>query len=150
MTSVQRNDSRRKRSIFSFGDEDDDDEQHNFVLEPLSKQVVDRAAFTAPHFDPDRFLSSRRHLGLERLKVELNSHLKFLKAELVELINRDYQDFINLSTNLKGVDKAIDDVKRPLRRMETQVQGVRSHCQQTIDTLEQQLAYRGELREKKG
>ncbi|KAI9484960.1 oligomeric golgi complex component, COG2-domain-containing protein [Zychaea mexicana] len=150
MTStVKRRDSRRKKSIFSFGDEDDDDDQHGFVLEPLSKQVVDRAAFTAPEFDPDRFLSSRRHLGLERLKVELNSHLKFLKAELVELINRDYQDFINLSTNLKGVDKAIDQVKRPLRRMESQVQDVRGHCQQTIDRLEEQLAYRGKLREQK-
>ncbi|KAI9311812.1 oligomeric golgi complex component, COG2-domain-containing protein [Dichotomocladium elegans] len=140
----------RRRAVFSFGDDDDDEDTNGgFSFEPLKKDAVDRAAFAAPDFDPDRFLASRRHLGLERLKVELNSHLKFLKAELIELINRDYQDFINLSTNLKGVDRAIDDLRRPLREMESQVQKVRSHCQQTIDTLEEQLAHRAQLREKK-
>lgn len=106
--------------MFSFGDEDDDD---TFIqsIQPLPKHTIERSVFTAIDFDPDRFLSSRRHLGLERLKMELNSHLKSLKIELVELINRDYQDFINLSTNLKGVDKAIDTLQQPLVRMETQV-----------------------------
>lgn len=105
--------------MFSFGDDDDD----TFIqsIQPLPKHTIERSVFTANDFDPDRFLSSRRHLGLERLKMELNSHLKSLKVELVELINRDYQDFINLSTNLKGVDRAIDTLQQPLVRMETQV-----------------------------
>lgn len=106
----------RKRPVFSFQDEDDED--GNFTFEPLTKDAVDRAAFIAPNFDTDRFLASRRHLGLERLKVEFNNHLKFLKTELIELINRDYQDFIDLSTNLKGVDKAISNIRGPLKRME--------------------------------
>lgn len=106
----------RKRPVFSFHDEDDED--GNFTFEPLTKDAVDRAAFIAPTFDTDRFLASRRHLGLERLKVEFNNHLKFLKTELIELINRDYQDFIDLSTNLKGVDKAISNIRGPLKRME--------------------------------
>lgn len=121
-SSVQRSDSRGKKAIFSFGDEDEDDETIRDNIQPLTKSAVDRSAFTSPHFDPDQFLSSRRHLGLERLKVELNNHLRYLKTELFELINRDYQDFINLSTNLKGVDRTIDDLKRPLTRMETQAE----------------------------
>jgi chromosome condensin MukBEF complex kleisin-like MukF subunit len=47
--------------------------------------------------------------------------LKQLKAELVELINKDYQDFVNLSTNLKGVDKDINELKQPLYKIENQV-----------------------------
>ncbi|KAF7726149.1 Conserved oligomeric Golgi complex subunit 2 [Apophysomyces ossiformis] len=136
----------KKRNIFSFGD-DDDDEKLIRSLKPLPEQVVERSAFMADDFHPDQFLSTRRHLGLETLKSELNSHLKFLKTELVELINRDYQDFINLSTNLKGVDKAIDDLRKPLIQMESQ--DVRARFQQVIDTLEQQLQHRAEVRKKK-
>ncbi|KAI8086471.1 oligomeric golgi complex component, COG2-domain-containing protein [Halteromyces radiatus] len=134
--------------MFSFGDEDDDD---TFIqsIQPLPKQTIERDIFTAEEFDPDRFLSSRRHLGLERLKMELNSHLKSLKTELVDLINRDYQDFINLSTNLKGVDKAIENLQPPLVRMEVEVKGVRSHFQHVMDDLEKQLEHRARVREKK-
>lgn len=121
-SSAQRSNSRGKRAVFSFGDEDEDDETLRSNLQPLTKTAVDRSAFTSPHFDPDQFLSSRRHLGLERLKVELNNHLRYLKTELFELINRDYQDFINLSTNLKGVDRTIDDLRRPLLKMGTKAE----------------------------
>lgn len=116
-----------KRPMFSFGEDDDDLDDDpsslaaNMKLKSLD-DTIDRSAFAAPDFDPDQFLSSRRHLGLERLKVELNAHLRFLKRELVELINRDYQDFINLSTNLKGVDNAMEDLQRPLAHMATQVE----------------------------
>jgi hypothetical protein len=37
-----------------------------------------------------------------------------LKNELVELINRDYEDFLNLNHNLVGVDTIIDDLVKPL------------------------------------
>ncbi|CAO3624188.1 unnamed protein product [Cunninghamella echinulata] len=87
-----------------------DDDKFIKSIQPLPKQTIERGVFTAPEFDPDSFLSSRRHLGLEQLKMELNSHLKLLKNELIELINHNYQDFINLSTNLKGVDKSIDNL----------------------------------------
>lgn len=161
----------KKRNIFSFGDDDDEDDDDRFIssVQPLPSNAVERSAFTATDFDPDTFLSSRRHLGLERMKAELNTHLKQLKTELVELINRDYQDFINLSTNLKGVDKDIEELKAPLADMEIQVkvgrqrrvyevmhllmlylqQGVREHFQGVIDSLELQLQSRAQLRDKK-
>ncbi|CAO3646141.1 unnamed protein product [Cunninghamella blakesleeana] len=133
--------------MFSFGDEDD--EKFIQSIQPLPKQAIERAVFTAPDFDPDSFLSSRRHLGLERLKMELNSHLRLLKNELVELINQDYQDFINLSTNLKGVDRSMDSLQIPLIRMESQVKDLKSHFQGTIENLENQLEKRGHVQEKK-
>lgn len=111
----------KKRNVFSFSDDEDEDDIFISSVKPLPSNAVERSAFTATEFDPDTFLSSRRHLSLERMKTELNTHLKSLKSELVELINRDYQDFINLSTNLKGVDKDIEDLKTPLSNMEVQV-----------------------------
>ncbi|GAN06528.1 conserved oligomeric Golgi complex subunit 2 [Mucor ambiguus] len=141
----------KKRNIFSFGDDEDEVDDDEFIssVQPLPSNAVERSAFTAPDFDPDTFLSSRRHLGLERMKAELNTHLKQLKTELVELINRDYQDFINLSTNLKGVDKDIEELKAPLADMEIQVKSVREHFQGVIDSLELQLQSRAQLRDKK-
>lgn len=122
MTSLQ-----EKRNIFSFSDDEDDDDRLINSVKPLPSNAVERSAFTAPEFDPDSFLSSRRHLGLERMKTELNTHLKLLKTELVELINRDYQDFINLSTNLKGVDKDLENLKSPLANMQVQVKVNTNH-----------------------
>lgn len=112
-----------KKNIFSFGE---DDEKFISSIQPLPNQAVERSAFTAKEFDPDTFLSGRRHLGLERMKAELNTHLKSLKSELVELINKDYQDFINLSTNLKGVDKDISQLKQPLANMESNIKVIYS------------------------
>ncbi|KAI8970293.1 oligomeric golgi complex component, COG2-domain-containing protein [Mycotypha africana] len=139
----------KKRTVFSFDDDDDDNDSIIQSVQPLTNTVVDRSAFTASEFDPDSYLSSRRHLGLERLKTELNSHLKSLKTELVELLNRDYQDFINLSTNLKGIDKDIEQLKSPLTDMEREVEQIRDSFQGVIDSLETQLDSRAQLQDKK-
>jgi hypothetical protein len=115
---------RKKQSIFSFSDDEDDNEQQQqqqIIIKPLPNHAVERSELVADDFDPDTFLSSKRHLGLERMKVELNAHLKQLKSELVELINRDYQDFVNLSINLSGVDKDIEELAQPLNTIEHQV-----------------------------
>ncbi|CAG8741901.1 13519_t:CDS:2, partial [Acaulospora morrowiae] len=112
-------------------------------------QPLDREMFTASDFDSDTFLANRRHVTLDELKKELTAHLKSLKSELVEMINRDYASFIDLSTNLKGVDKVIEEVARPLGKMREEVQGVRTTLQGVIDSLESQLSHRASIREKK-
>ena len=38
-----------------------------------------------------------------------------------ELINKDYPDFVNLSTNLVDLDKAIQDLKFPLETIKSDV-----------------------------
>ena len=35
---------------------------------------------------------------------------------MIELINEDYADFVNLSTNLVGLDTSIQKLKEPLQR----------------------------------
>jgi len=58
--------------------------------------------------------------------------MKELKTELVELINSDYADFINLSTNLNGVDRMMEDLRKPLDRMKgdaiVRLQALQSEC----------------------
>ncbi|KAG0367637.1 oligomeric golgi complex component, COG2-domain-containing protein [Gamsiella multidivaricata] len=110
---------------------------------------IDRAALIAPDFNTDEFLSARRHLPLEELKSQLISHMKELKTELVELINSDYADFINLSTNLNGVDRTMEDLRKPLDRMKDDAIAVKANLQSLVNSLEQKLQHRAEIREKK-
>lgn len=49
----------------------------------------------------DHFVSDcRKRVQLEELRADLELYYKLLKTAMVELINRDYADFVNLSTNL--------------------------------------------------
>ncbi|GJJ77758.1 conserved oligomeric Golgi complex subunit 2 [Entomortierella parvispora] len=110
---------------------------------------VDRAALIAADFNTDEFLSARRHLPLEELKSQLIAHMKELKTELVELINSDYADFINLSTNLNGVDRMMEDLRKPLDKMKGDAIAVKTNLESVVGSLEQKLEHRAEIREKK-
>lgn len=82
--------------------------------------------FYAQTFDVDSFLAHyRRDYSLERLKNDLSIFLKVLELSMSDLINKDYPDFVNLSTNLVDLDKAINDLKVPLEaiKMEVDVRG---------------------------
>jgi conserved oligomeric Golgi complex subunit 2 len=71
--------------------------------------------FKKPNFDLDTFLTRyKRDYGLERLQTDLAIYLKILKTSMIDLINKDYADFVNLSTNLVGLEKAINDFEQPL------------------------------------
>lgn len=41
-------------------------------------------------------------------------YLKVLRSAMIELINEDYADFVNLSGNLIGLDKAIVNIQDEL------------------------------------
>ena len=70
----------------------------------------------------DSFLAHyRRDYSLERLKNDLNIFLKVLELSMSDLINKDYPDFVNLSTNLVDLDKAINDLKLPLQAIKAEV-----------------------------
>lgn len=40
---------------------------------------------------------------------------------MIELINKDYADFVNLSSNLIGLDKAINGIQVPLGQLKEEV-----------------------------
>ena len=64
----------------------------------------------------------KREYVLERLNNDLAIYLKVLKSSMSELINKEYADFVNLSINLVGLDKAINDLKKPLIAIKNDVE----------------------------
>lgn len=53
------------------------------------------------NFNVDEFvLECRRRVQLEDLRDDLSVYLKILRSSMIELINKDYADFVNLSSNL--------------------------------------------------
>ena len=72
-------------------------------LNLASSLCFSKEIFYAPSFDIDSFLTHyKREFSLERLKDDLNIFLKLLELSMSELINKEYPDFVNLSTNLVG------------------------------------------------
>lgn len=74
------------------------------------------------NFDVDAFLQDHRKNGkLETMRDDLGMYLKLLRSAMIDLINRDYADFVNLSSNLIGLDKAINDLQAPLGQLKEEV-----------------------------
>lgn len=57
--------------------------------------------FVNEEFNVDGFITScRSSVSPEVLRNDLKAYLDILKSSMIELINKDYADFVNLSTNL--------------------------------------------------
>ncbi len=57
--------------------------------------------FQEKDFKVDEFIGKcRKRVTIECLRKDLDSYYKTLKSSMVELINKDYADFVSLSTNL--------------------------------------------------
>ncbi|XP_031835598.1 conserved oligomeric Golgi complex subunit 2 [Nomia melanderi] len=86
--------------------------------------------FIQENFNVDTFLQERKKKSkLETMRDDLGIYLKLLRSAMIDLINRDYIDFVNLSSNLIGLDKAINDLQAPLGQLKEEVMQV----QQTLD-----------------
>lgn len=48
------------------------------------------------------------------MRDDLGIYLKVLRSAMIELINEDYADFVNLSSNLVGLDQSIHSIQTPL------------------------------------
>ncbi|XP_010852807.1 PREDICTED: conserved oligomeric Golgi complex subunit 2 isoform X3 [Bison bison bison] len=82
----------------------------------------DKDEFMKEDFDVDHFVSDcRKRVQLEALRDDLELYYKLLKTAMVELINKDYADFVNLSTNLSlrsSVSEGIRAVDERLSKQE--------------------------------
>nr|XP_029121526.1 conserved oligomeric Golgi complex subunit 2 isoform X2 [Elaeis guineensis] len=92
--------------------------------DPIESQPLwfKAASFLRPDFEPESYIADlRSFVPLESLAAELRAHLAALKAELVDLINRDYADFVSLSTRLVDVDSAVARMRAPLAEFRDKV-----------------------------
>ena len=64
--------------------------------------------------------------------------------QLVEVINKDYNDFVSLSTKLVNIDGAVLRMQKPLQEVAEKLQAARSSLHHELDALAQGLAMRQE------
>lgn len=110
----------------------------------------DKDEFAKEDFDVDHFVSDcRKRVQLEALRDDLELYYKLLKAAMVELINKDYADFVNLSTNLVGMDKALNQLSVPLGQLREEVLSLRSSVSEGIRAVDERLSKQEDIRKKK-
>jgi hypothetical protein len=106
--------------------------------------------FTKDDFNVEHFVvECRRKVSLEMLRGDLNVYLKILQSAMIELINKDYADFVNLSSNLVGMDRAINNLLNPLSHLKLEILNVRSSMVEAASAVEDKLKQQARIREKK-
>ncbi|KAG9451220.1 hypothetical protein H6P81_011185 [Aristolochia fimbriata] len=104
-----------------------------------------KSAFLEPNFDPESYISDlRSFVPFDNLRAELRSHFASLKNELVELINREYGDFVNLSTKLVDVDGAVVRMRAPLLELREKIAQFRGSLDGSLAALKNGLKLRSE------
>ncbi|XP_056147814.1 conserved oligomeric Golgi complex subunit 2 [Lampris incognitus] len=110
----------------------------------------DKDVFMKDDFDVDQFVAEcRKQVQLEEMREDLELYYKLLKTAMVELINKDYADFVNLSTNLVGMDKALNQLSVPLGQLREEVMSLRSCVNEVIQAIDNQLSKQDDLQKKK-
>ncbi|KAJ7984905.1 hypothetical protein DPEC_G00359610 [Dallia pectoralis] len=110
----------------------------------------DKDVFMKDDFDVDQFVADcRKHVQLEEMREDLEMYYKSLKTAMVELINKDYADFVNLSTNLVGMDKALNQLSVPLGQLREEVLSLRTSVGEVIQAIDNQLSKQDDLQKKK-
>ncbi|KAK3040632.1 hypothetical protein RJ639_026953 [Escallonia herrerae] len=108
-------------------------------------QWFKQSSFLDADFDSESYIADlRTFVPFDTLRSELRSHLSALKHELVELINRDYADFVNLSTKLVDVDSAVVRMRAPLTEIREKIVGFREALEGSLVALQSGLAKRAE------
>ncbi|RAL48071.1 hypothetical protein DM860_017862 [Cuscuta australis] len=114
-------------------------------------QWLNPSLFLAPDFDAETYISDlRTFVPLDTLRSELRSHLSSLQRDLVDLINRDYGDFVSLSTKLTDVDAAVVRMRAPLLEIRHKISTFREAVESSLGALNSRLKQRadaGEARE---
>ncbi|XP_070981647.1 conserved oligomeric Golgi complex subunit 2-like isoform X1 [Oncorhynchus clarkii lewisi] len=110
----------------------------------------DKDVFMKDDFDVDQFVADcRKHVQLEEMREDLEMYYKQLKTAMVELINKDYADFVNLSTNLVGMDKALNQLSVPLGQLREEVLNLRTSVNEVVQAIDNQLSKQDDLQNKK-
>ncbi|KAF3940769.1 hypothetical protein ABW19_dt0207894 [Dactylella cylindrospora] len=127
----------------------DSDSDDDFSTLPFP-QPLPRSAFTTPDFSASEYLSTlHRHQTLEDLRNELRTRSKDLERELVELVNRDYADFVGLGSSLRGGEGKVNDLKLGVMGFAREVEGVKAKVVKVADEVEREMGVKKEVGKKK-
>ena len=114
---------------------------------------INKADFLKPDFSVDNFFIevSVREGGtsLDTLRDDLGIYLKVLRSSMIELINQDYADFVNLSTNLVGLDQGIIKIRDPLVGFSGDINKVKDEVSECLEKIRSKLARQEKIRQEK-
>ncbi|XP_034833790.1 conserved oligomeric Golgi complex subunit 2 [Maniola hyperantus] len=122
-----------------------------FTLPPAPRGLCfDRNDFVKTSFSVDSFLAEHHNVAsLETMRDDLGVYLKVLRLAMIELINKDYANFVNLCATLIGFDKAIVKVQVPLSQLNDEVLSVKQCLEDAMKELMLWLNQRHALIKKK-
>ncbi|XP_004515820.1 conserved oligomeric Golgi complex subunit 2 [Cicer arietinum] len=119
----------------------------NLFSDPLDSHPLwfKPASFLSPDFDSESYISElRTFVPFDTLRSELNNYLSSLNHELIDLINRDYADFVNLSTKLVDVDAAVVRMRAPLVELREKIEQFRGSVDVSLIAIKNGLKQRSE------
>eukprot|EP00111_Clytia_hemisphaerica_P003375 TCONS_00009640-protein len=120
------------------------------LLSPDTSLCFKENEFSDRNFNVDKFVAKcKDRVPMSKLREDLEAHYKNIQHALVELINRDYADFVSLSSNLIGTDKTIGNLCGPLDQFKEQVLAIQKDLKGALDVVEKKLEQRRKVREKK-
>lgn len=81
------------------------------------------------------------------MRDDLGIYLKVLRSAMIELINEDYADFVNLSSNLVGLDQSIHGIQSPLTSLREEILKIKDTLQETMTNVNECLDEKRQLHE---
>ncbi|CAF4798280.1 unnamed protein product [Pieris macdunnoughi] len=122
-----------------------------FTLPPAPRGLCfDRNDFVKTNFSVDTFLAEHKDVAsLETMRDDLGVYLKVLRFAMIELINKDYANFVNLCATLIGFDKTIVKIQAPLGQLHEEVEDVKKFIEEAMHELSLWLNQRHALIKKK-
>ncbi|XP_053613629.1 conserved oligomeric Golgi complex subunit 2 [Plodia interpunctella] len=128
-----------------------DKDSVEFTLPPAPRGLCfDRNDFVKTNFSVDNFLAEHQNVAsLETMRDDLGMYLKVLRLAMIELINKDYANFVNLCATLIGFDKAIDKIQVPLGQLNEELLSVKQCLEDAMKELSMWLNQRHGLQKKK-
>lgn len=97
-------------------------------------------------FTVDEFLHNHRNAAtLETIRDDLGIYLKVLRSAMIELINEDYADFVNLSSDLVGLDQSIHKIQSPLLSLQDEISSIHSVVSDEMHEIDDCLAKKRQL-----
>ncbi|KAL6706348.1 hypothetical protein ACN47E_005638 [Coniothyrium glycines] len=138
-------------SRFYFDDSrsNSDSDSDNLETLPFATPLA-RSDFLAPDFSPATYLSTlhNRHQTLEDLRAELRSRSQLLSKELLDLVNSNYQDFLNLGNSLHGGEEKVEEVRVGLLGFRREVGALKGVVEAREDEVKGLLDERKDVRGK--
>ncbi|XP_061342217.1 conserved oligomeric Golgi complex subunit 2 isoform X3 [Gastrolobium bilobum] len=119
----------------------------DFFSDPLDAHPLwfKPTSFLSPDFDSESYISElRTFVPFDTLRSELHNYLSSLNHELIDLINRDYADFVNLSTKLVDVDAAVVRMRAPLVELREKIEQFRGSVEVSLVAIKNGLKQRSE------